>query len=97
MGMPFSQRSRALPKTGCLKRPRHANEIGVCEDNAKRQGRLRSGLEHRVHVRAHDAVHRTTPPPRTQALLPLHLLAWIFHKLALYQFPAWGQPLGGRT
>jgi hypothetical protein len=24
-------------------------------------------------------------------------LAWIFHKLALYQFPAWGQLLGGRT
>ena len=24
-------------------------------------------------------------------------LTWIFHKLALYQFPAWGQPLGGRT
>ena len=25
------------------------------------------------------------------------LLTWIFHKLALYPFPAWGQPLGGRT
>jgi hypothetical protein len=51
---------------GVPQAPAACEGSGVCENSAKRQGQLLSGLEHRIE--SADAVHRTTTPPLRQTL-----------------------------